>query len=284
MARPDKVAVVDDVKARLEGAAATLLTDYRGLSVGELAELRAKLREANATYVVAKNTLAKIAANEAGIDGFDEYLVGPTAWVFCEEGPVDAAKALKAFSKDHPELEIKAGLLDGAILDAEATLKLADLESRSDLLERFAGLMYGALANTARLLNALPEKQARLLAAFIEDGGNPDVADAPAPAADTTEAPADEAPAEDAPANEAPDVEDAAGEPIPSDEAPEDAVEVDAPATPDEAVAADVPDTSEAPEAEDTDDEPTAPAAAAEEVADDPEVEAASDEDAPENT
>lgn len=309
MARPDKVAVVDDVKARLEGAAATLLTDYRGLSVGEMAELRIELRKANAQYIVAKNTLTKIAANEAGITGFDEYLVGPTALVFCDDDPVGPAKALKAFSKDHPQLVIKAGLMEGNILDAAETLKLADLDSREDLLAKMAGLMYGALANTARLMNALTEKQARLITAFIEAGGNKDVAEAPveeAPAAAPVEDAAEDAPAEDAPATdaapedapvtdaapEAAPAEDAGGEAIEGggelDDAAEAAAEPstpedEAPATPEEAVAADVPTPDVNPAPEPADDEaPTAPVAAADEVAGDPDVEAASDEDAPE--
>lgn len=239
--RPEKTAVVNDVKARLEGAAATLLTDYRGLDVGEMALLRAELRKANAEYIVAKNTLAKIGANEAGISGFDDYLIGPTAWVFCEEGPVDAAKVLKAFQKDHPALLIKAGMLDGEILDAEATLKLADLESRDELMTRFAGLMYGALANTARLMNALTEKQARLITAFIEAGGNPDVADtAPTEDAPTT---VDEAPAESAQAEEAPSA-DTAAESTQAAEAPSAEAAVDPADVPEDAATVDAPDTT----------------------------------------
>lgn len=202
MARPDKVAAVAEVRDNLNSSAATLLTNYRGLSVSELAELRTELRKSNATYRVAKNTLTLIAAREAGMDGLDELLTGPTALVFCEDDPVGPAKALKAFSKDHPALEFKGGYLDGAVLDAEEALKLADLASREELLTKLAGLMHGALANTARLLAALPQKQAQLIQALIDAGGAPD-----APTAEATDdEPADE-PAADASSDDVPDAE-----------------------------------------------------------------------------
>ncbi len=235
MARPDKVAAVADVKDRFESSAALLLTNYRGLSVGELAELRGELRKANATYRVSKNTLIRRAMHDAGVEGLDEMLVGPTALVFCAEDPVGPAKALRDFLKDHPELEFKGGLLDGDVLDAEAALKLADLESREDLLARLAGLMHGALANTARLLAALPQKQAQLIQALIDDGGH-----AGADGASTTEVaeqaaasePAtDEAATDEAATDEAATEEAAAGE-VTEAEAP--AAEDDAPADGDE--------------------------------------------------
>ncbi len=229
MARPEKVAVVDEVKQNLESSAATLLTNYRGLSVGELAELRAELRKANASYRVAKNTLARIAARDAGIEGLEALLTGPTAMVFCEDDPVGPAKALKAFAKDHAALEFKGGYLDGEILDAEAALKLADLASREELLAQLAGLMYGALANTARLLNALPEKQARLIQALVDAGGNADVAEAPAEAA-PAEAAAEDAPAADEPVAEDAPAAEAADEPVAEDAPAEDAPAEDAPA------------------------------------------------------
>lgn len=171
MARPDKVAVVDEVRDQFTGSVATLLTDYRGLSVAELAVLRAELRKAGATYKVAKNTLTRRAAADAGMDGLDQLLVGPTALVFCGEDPVAPAKALKRFKGEHPALEIKGAYLDGEVLDAAATLGLAELASREELLAQLAGLMQGALAGFARLLNALPEQQARLVQALIDAGG-----------------------------------------------------------------------------------------------------------------
>jgi len=171
VARPEKVAKVEEVRDDLSGAAATLLTHYRGLSVTELAELRARLRESSAEMKVVKNTLTRRAAAAAGVEGLDELLEGPTGLIFCAEDPVGPAKALKAFQKDHPQLIVRGGYLDGEVLDAEATLKLAELASREELLAKLVGLMEGALSNTARLLQAATEKQARLLQALVDAGG-----------------------------------------------------------------------------------------------------------------
>lgn len=171
MARPDKVAAVDEVKDGLTGSAATLLTHYRGLTVTELAELRVELRRANARYRVVKNTLSRRAAEEAGLEGLVELIEGPTALVFCDEDPVGPAKALRAFAKDHPDLLVRGGYLDGQVLDEAAAESLADLDSREELLARLVGLMHGALADFARLLNAPLEHQARLLQALVDAGG-----------------------------------------------------------------------------------------------------------------
>jgi len=217
VARPEKVATVDEVQQHLEESAATLLTNYRGLSVSEMHELRAELRKANATYRVAKNTLTRLAAVQAGMEGLEALLTGPTALVFCEDDPVGPAKAIKAFAKDHPALEFKGGYLDGAILSDEDALKLADLESREELIAKLAGLLYGALANFARLLQAPLTEQARLMQALVDDGGAqakgfgggpdaPAVAEtADEPAAETADEPAaqaDEPAADEAPAAE----------------------------------------------------------------------------------
>ena len=166
MPRPDKVAVVDEVSQRLTDATATVLTEYRGLSVDDLAELRAKLRESDASYRVVKNTLTRLAARDAGFDIPDDLLVGPTAITFCAGDPVAAAKVLRAFSRQHPELVIKGGVLDGRLLDAAETTRLADLESREELLARLAGLMQAIIAQPARLAQANLSKLARLLAAL----------------------------------------------------------------------------------------------------------------------
>lgn len=215
MPRPDKVAVVDEVREGLSNSAATLLTHYRGLSVTELAELRVKLREANARMRVAKNTLARRAAVDAGFGDLAELMTGPTGLIFCDEDPVGPAKALRDFAKDHPDLVVRGGYLDGAVLSEVEANKLADLESREELLAKLAGLMYGALANTARLLKAPIEQQARLVQALVDAGGYAGAPqDAPAateePAAEAAEAPADEPVAEAA--DEAP--AEAAGEPV----------------------------------------------------------------------
>lgn len=166
MPRADKVAAVSDVSQRLNDATATVLTEYRGLSVDDLAELREKLRATDATYRVVKNTLTRLAAKDAGVDIPDEYLVGPTAVTFCAGDPVAVAKVLRTFSKQHPQLVIKGGVLDGRMLDASETSRLADLESREELLARFAGIMDALIAQPARLAQASLSKFARLLAAL----------------------------------------------------------------------------------------------------------------------
>lgn len=226
MARPDKVAAVDEVAGSLSSNAATLLTDYRGLTVTELAELRARLREANASYQVVKNTLTRRAAADAGIPGLDEFLTGPTALVFCEDDPVGPMKAIRDFMKDHPELLVKAGWVEGEILDDQATMKLAELASRDDLISELAGLLYGALANFARLLQAPLEHQARLVKA-LEDAGGPAAkgfeVEEPAAEAAETAAEAEEPVAEAE--------EPAAAEEESADEDAEDASESDAPAS-----------------------------------------------------
>lgn len=168
MARPEKVAVVDEVARRLTESTATVLTEYSGLSVDDLAELRAKLRESEASYRVVKNTLTRLAARDAGFDIPDDLLIGPTAITFCAGDPVATAKVLRAFSRQHPQLVIKGGVLDGRVLDAAETTKLADLESREELLAKLAGMMQAIIAQPARLAQANLSKFARLLAALQE--------------------------------------------------------------------------------------------------------------------
>jgi large subunit ribosomal protein L10 len=209
MARPEKVAVVDEVRDRFERSAAALLTEYRGLTVSELANLRAELRKNGAEYKVAKNTLVRIAVKDAGLEVPDDLLSGPTAVTFCAEDPVGAAKVLRTFSKDHPALVVKGGILEGKLLDAADTMKLADLESREELLARFAGLMQAAIAQPARLAQANLSKIARLFAALQakrEEGG--ETAEAapaaePSPPAEEQAGVVDDTPAPDSPAAEA---------------------------------------------------------------------------------
>jgi len=212
VAREDKAAVVTEVRDRVGDSAAMLLTHYRGLGVKDLAALRTALREADADLRVVKNTLAKRAVAEAGVEGLDELLEGPTGLVFCGTDPVGPAKALKAFAKDHPELVIRGGWLDGAVLDADEAVKLADLASREELLAKLAGLMQGALSGMARLLQAPLAHQARLIQALLDKGGAPGApAAAPAEAVAEESAPVEE-PAEEAAPAEAPEAsaEDAA--------------------------------------------------------------------------
>jgi large subunit ribosomal protein L10 len=197
MAKADKATAVADIAEQFKEATATVVTEYRGLSVANLAELRRALG-GSATYTVAKNTLVKRAASEAGIEGLDELFAGPTAIAFINGEPVDAAKAIKTFAKDHKALVIKGGYMDGAALSVDEVNRIADLESREVLLAKLAGAMKGNLAKAAGLFNAPASQAARLFAALQEKKST----EAPAPVADA--APAAEAPADAAPEDQAP--------------------------------------------------------------------------------
>ena len=140
MARPDKAAAVAELTDQFRSSNAAVLTEYRGLTVAQLKELRRSLGE-NAQYAVVKNTLTKIAANEAGINTLDDLFSGPTAVAFVTGDPVESAKGLRDFAKDNPDLVIKGGVLDGKALSADEIKKLADLESREVLLAKLAGAM-----------------------------------------------------------------------------------------------------------------------------------------------
>jgi large subunit ribosomal protein L10 len=215
-ARAQKSAVVTEVRERLTGSTATLLTEYRGLTVTELAKLRAELRRNDAEYKVVKNTLARRAVADAGLELPDEALTGPTAITFCAGDPIAVAKVLRAFSKDHPHLVIKGGILEGRALGAEEAGKLADLASREELLATLAGLFMTIVAQPARLAQANLTKAVRLFAALQ---------DKRAAAGEQAEAPAADAPEADAPEADAPEAD------APEADAPEaDAPEADAPA------------------------------------------------------
>ncbi|HCB03913.1 MAG TPA: 50S ribosomal protein L10 [Nocardioides sp.] len=165
MARADKQAAVAEIVDSFNDAAGAVLTEYRGLTVKELQDLRRSLGE-HADYAVVKNTLAKLAAQEAGISGFDELLVGPTAIAFLNGDVVEAAKGLRDFAKAHPALIIKGGYLDGKAIDAKEVAKLADLESREVLLGKLAGAMLASLSQAVYLLNAPIAQAARLAGAL----------------------------------------------------------------------------------------------------------------------
>lgn len=165
MARPDKAAAVAEVADKLRGSNAAVLTEYRGLSVSQLQELRRSLR-GNATYAVVKNTLTSIAAKEAGIDSFDADLKGPSAIAFVTGDPVEAAKGLRDFAKAHPALVIKGGVLDGNALTAAEINQLADLESREVLLAKAAGAMKAKLYQAAYAFTAKPAEAARVIDAL----------------------------------------------------------------------------------------------------------------------
>jgi large subunit ribosomal protein L10 len=169
MARPDKAAAVAELSERFSSAAGVVLTEYRGLTVKALGELRRSLGE-NATYAVSKNTLTTIAAREAGVDGIEAQLVGPTAIAFIEGDPVAVAKGLRDFGRTNPLLVIKGGVLDGKVMTPDEVRRLADLESREVLLAKVAGGMQGILQQAISLIAAPLSQAARLLAALQQAG------------------------------------------------------------------------------------------------------------------
>ncbi|MEV1248860.1 50S ribosomal protein L10 [Nonomuraea sp. NPDC050022] len=161
MARADKATAVAELRSEFEGSAAAVLTEYRGLTVAQLKQLRVSLGE-NAKFAVAKNTLTKIAANEAGYAGLNDLLAGPTAIAFVNGDVVEAAKGLRDFAKANPLLVIKGGVLDGKMLDATEITRLADLESREVLLAKLAGAMKAKQSAAAAMFAALPTNMAQL--------------------------------------------------------------------------------------------------------------------------
>ncbi|GAB3132036.1 50S ribosomal protein L10 [Tsukamurella serpentis] len=167
MANAEKVEAVAEIAEKFSNSTATVVTEYRGLSVGSITELRRSLG-AGTTYSVAKNTLVKRAAAEAGVEGLDELFSGPTAIAFIEGEPVEAAKAIKKFAKDNKALVIKGGYMDGKALSVAEVERIADLESREVLLAKLAGAMKGNLAKAAGLFNAPASQVARLAAALQE--------------------------------------------------------------------------------------------------------------------
>jgi large subunit ribosomal protein L10 len=236
MARPDKTAAVAELTEDFRSSNAAVLTEYRGLTVAQMKELRRSLGSST-YYAVVKNTLTRIAARDAGVTAFDGLLIGPSAIAFVKGDPVEAAKGLRDFAKVHPMLVIKGGVLDGKPLSPDEIKKLADLESREVLLAKLAGAMNASLQNAvslfaaplaqaARVIDALRAK-AELDPSILRGGAGvapvvEAVAEAPAEAA--AEAPA-EAPAE--PPNEA-----VAETPVPPNEAV-----AETPVPPNEAVA-----------------------------------------------
>jgi len=200
MARAEKVAAVAEMTERFRDSSGAVLTEYRGLSVAQLGELRRSLGE-HATFAVVKNTLTKIAANDAGVAAeLTELLSGPSAIAFVQGDVVEAAKGLRDFSRANPFLVIKGGVLDGKVVTPDEIVKLADLESREVLLAKLAGAMKASASGAAATFAALPAQMARLLAALQEKQGGE--AEGGAPAAD---GPADDAPGDAAEAGEAGD-------------------------------------------------------------------------------
>jgi large subunit ribosomal protein L10 len=197
--RPEKVAVVDEVRERLDGTSATILTEYRGLTVAQLAELRSSLRNIGGDFKVYKNTLVRFAARDLNLE-IEEWLTGPTALAFVTDKPdgtpgdaVDVAKVLKDFGKDNPALVLKGGVLGDNLLSADDTKALAEVEPREVLLAKLAGGMAAPMQKFAGLLQALPRNFAYGLKALIDQGGAPG-----APADETTPAAEEEPPAPEA--------------------------------------------------------------------------------------
>jgi len=167
MAKPDKVTTVAEIADRFRNSSAAVITEYSGLTVSQITNLRRTLGN-GATYRVAKNTLVKRAAEDAGVQGLEQLFIGPTAIAFVTGEPVDAAKALRDFAKDNKALVIKGGYMDGRPLSVDEVTKIADLDSRETTLARLAGAMNAVLANMAGLLAAPASETARLVAALEE--------------------------------------------------------------------------------------------------------------------
>jgi large subunit ribosomal protein L10 len=165
MARSDKVAAVAELTNRFSSSAGVVLTEYRGLSVKALKELRRSLGD-EASYSVSKNTLTTIAARDAGIESIEEHLVGPTAIAFIDGDPVVVAKGLRDFARTNPQLVIKGGVVDGKFMTPDEVRKLADLESREVLLAKVAGALQGVLQQAISLVSAPLSQAARLFAAL----------------------------------------------------------------------------------------------------------------------
>jgi large subunit ribosomal protein L10 len=189
MATEAKVATVSEIADKFRQSAAAVVTEYRGLKTSELTKLRQDLG-GEVAYTVAKNTLVRRAAAEAGVEGLDDLFTGPTAIAFVTGEPVNAAKALRDFAKTNALLVIKGGLMDGKVLNPYDVTKLADLESREVLLAKLAGAMKASLSQAAVMFNQLPSQVARLAAALQEKkAADGETTEAPAAAAaDTAEA------------------------------------------------------------------------------------------------
>jgi len=206
MARPDKAAAVAELTDEFRTSQGAVLTEYRGLTVKQLQDLRRALGE-NANYAVVKNTLTKIAAKEAGVEGFDDLLVGPSAIAFIKGDPVATAKSLRDFAKANSPLVIKGGILDGKLLTIGEITKIADLETREVLLAKLAGALLASLQNAAYLFNA-PLSQVARLAGALQANREQDEGPVETPA----EAPADQAPADESPSEGASATEEAGDE------------------------------------------------------------------------
>jgi len=205
-----KAAVIEEITERFQKSSAAVLTEYRGLTVSQLTQLRRSLGEGS-SYAVVKNTLTKRAAAEVGFSDLAPLLNGPTAIAFIEGDPVNAAKAIRDFARAHPLLVVKGGVVDGRTVDAREVTRLADVEPREVLLAKLAGAMKGNLTKAAGLFQAPLSQVARLAAALQEKKPAAPTDDEAAPEAPAAEA-APEAPADTAAADTTPDTDAAAAD------------------------------------------------------------------------
>jgi large subunit ribosomal protein L10 len=201
--RPEKVAVVTEVRERLQSSNGALLTEYRGLKVSDLANLRRAIGDAGGEYRIFKNTLVRRAANELNLADLEPLLVGPTAVAFVDGDAVAVAKVLRDFARTNPNLTIKGGLLGTTVLSAADAGALADVAPREVILAQLAGAFAAPLQKMAGLLQALPRNFAYGLSALLEKRG----AEAPPATTPQAEAPQAEAPQAEAPQSEAPEAE-----------------------------------------------------------------------------
>lgn len=205
MPRPEKVEAVAEIKERIEGASAVFVTEFRGLTVKQLSQLRRSLRESGADYKVVKMTLARRAADELGIDGISEHLVGPTGLTFANTDAVATAKALRDAGKDNDKLVVKAGILQGgSVILPEQITKLADIEPREVLLSKIAGAAKAPMAQLAGLLASFNRNAATMFSQLLEkkESGAPLAAAEETQPEAASEAPAEEPAAEASAAEE----------------------------------------------------------------------------------
>ena len=201
--KAEKVERVAELKQQIEDASALLLTEYRGLTVSEITELRRSLREGGTRFAIVKNTLMQRAATDAGLAEMADLLSGPSAVAFVSGDVVAAAKAIRAASKQYPSLVLKGGIMDGQLLDATQATGLADLASRDEMLSQIAGLLKSDMAKAARLFASAQSKFLSLLEAYKEkvpagDAPTEDAASAEESSAEQPEAAADETSADEA--------------------------------------------------------------------------------------
>jgi large subunit ribosomal protein L10 len=233
MNREEKSATIQEIAAQIEASEAIFAVDYRGISVPQAAELRSKLREADASFRIVKNRLTKIAADNAGEERLAELLQGPTALAFVRGDTAQAAKAISTFNKEHDVLTYKGGFMDTTSLDAESFKAIALLPSREVLIGQFAGVVASPVTGVVRGLNALIQGLASQLGQIADQGlvtgeaapAEPEPeAPAPEPEADAAEPEAEEAPAAEA---EAPAEDETSSEDAEPDAADDESSETD---------------------------------------------------------